>query len=66
MLLPSGDTMECKYCSTKMDISHRSWLANPFCTNCYDDRLKASGGQKFINPIIIDLGNGYSIVREGE
>jgi hypothetical protein len=56
------DTIEfkCKYCGRKLDIQGRAYLANPFCNECYEDRLEASGAIDLRdNHKMIDLGNGY-------
>lgn len=52
--------MECRHCGRGMDRSHRSFLANPFCGSCLDDRLEASGAIDLRdNAKWIDLENGY-------
>jgi hypothetical protein len=50
----------CKFCGREMQREGISYLANPFCSDCYEDRLEASESIDLRdNHMVIDLGNGY-------
>ena len=54
--------VNCKFCGNAMKDG-RSYLSNPFCTECYHDRLIASKAVDMRDNFRInDLGNGYSEV----
>lgn len=49
---------KCDFCGRKMEVSHRQYLANSFCGECYEDRLEASSA--------IDLRDNYKIIDHGD
>ena len=58
------EKMYCKFCNSEMKISHRSYLVNPFCNECYEDRLENKGSIDLRNNRrVIDLGNDYGRIE---
>lgn len=56
------EKLRCKFCSKVIEVSHRSYKANPYCNDkeCYEKRLEASGAIDLReNYEIVNLGNGY-------
>ncbi|WCK57113.1 hypothetical protein PP175_28400 (plasmid) [Aneurinibacillus sp. Ricciae_BoGa-3] len=53
-------TFHCKFCGSEMKTSSTGYLSNPFCSDCYEQRLEASGAIDLRdNHRIVDAGNGY-------
>jgi hypothetical protein len=48
----------CRFCNSHIDREGRAWLANPFCTDCLDERLEASGA--------VDLRDNYKIIDHND
>lgn len=55
--------LKCKFCGNDYEHSHRSYLANPFCSECLPKRLEASGAVDLRdNYTVIDHGNGFETI----
>lgn len=44
----------CRFCNREMKVSPLTYLSNPFCTKCYDERV---GSKKKVK--VVDDGGGY-------
>ena len=54
----------CSFCGKETERAGRAFVANPFCSGCYEQRLEASGAVDMRdNWREIDFGNGYSRIE---
>ena len=54
----------CKFCGNEMNVSGCGYLANPFCNNCYEDRLESAGAIDLRDNYRLEiLNDGYSKIE---